>query len=39
LFERRVDEVTPVEDIANTLLFEAKKSKDPVSTKSEEKLS
>lgn len=39
LFERREDEPTPTEDIANVLLFEAKKSKDPVSTKQEGKLS
>lgn len=39
LFERRNEEQTPFEDITQVLLFEAKKSKDPVSTKQEEKLS
>jgi hypothetical protein len=39
LFERREEENTPVEEIAQVLLFEAKKSKDPVSTKQDEKLS
>jgi hypothetical protein len=33
LFERREEEETPLEEIANVLLFQAKKSKDPVSTK------
>jgi len=34
LIERRADEVTPVEDVAEVLLFENKKSKDPISTAS-----
>ncbi len=39
MFERREEESTPLEEIAQVLLFESKKSKDPVSTKQEEKLS
>ena len=39
MFERREEEPTPVEEIADALLFQAKKSKDPVSTKQDEKLS
>ena len=38
LIELREDEDTPFEAIAEILLFQAKKSKDPVSTKSELKL-
>ena len=39
LYERRDEELTPLEEIANTLLFEDKKSKDPKSTKMPEMLS